>query len=169
MATINTRDRTFVRLMLQKVHADVKLNFPEINLKSARYYVMKTGKATWEFHGPNSYYWHGRAICAYEARYKGWMAWMNKALEERNNPVSIDMKTLDKLNKILASIGRKRMTSFEVEELFKRCNVKRLDDGLELIKGMLGRLTGSPSNIEGLGEFCRSNGKCADEIASLEN
>ncbi len=32
----------------------------------------------WEFHGPDKFYWHGRAGNAYEARYKGWMMWLEK-------------------------------------------------------------------------------------------
>lgn len=31
----------------------------------------------WEFHGPDKFYWHGRAHNAYDARYKGWSAWLN--------------------------------------------------------------------------------------------
>ena len=29
-----------------------------------------------EFHGPDGYYWHGRACCLWEARAKGWQAWL---------------------------------------------------------------------------------------------
>jgi hypothetical protein len=35
-----------------------------------------SGCNDWEFHGPDNYYWHGNASGAYEARYKGWMAWL---------------------------------------------------------------------------------------------
>ena len=30
-----------------------------------------------EFHGPDNFYWHGRACCLWEARAKGWQSWLN--------------------------------------------------------------------------------------------
>lgn len=30
----------------------------------------------WEFHGPDEFYWYGSADNAYEARYKGWIAFL---------------------------------------------------------------------------------------------
>lgn len=39
-------------------------------------WVWNAGRDHWEFHGPDKYYWHGRAGNAFEARYKGWMAWL---------------------------------------------------------------------------------------------
>lgn len=39
-------------------------------------WVWHAGRGHWEFHGPNNYYWHGRADNAYEARYKGWSAFL---------------------------------------------------------------------------------------------
>lgn len=30
----------------------------------------------WEFHGPGEFYWYGNADNAYEARYKGWVAFL---------------------------------------------------------------------------------------------
>jgi hypothetical protein len=41
-------------------------------------WTYKTGRSQWEFHGPGNFYWHGRASNAYDARYKGWMAWLEK-------------------------------------------------------------------------------------------
>jgi hypothetical protein len=41
-------------------------------------WVWHAGRGHWEFHGPNNYYWHGRAYNAYEARYKGWSAFLEK-------------------------------------------------------------------------------------------
>ena len=35
-------------------------------------------KDHWEFHGPDGFYWHGSADNAYEARAKGWSAWLRK-------------------------------------------------------------------------------------------
>jgi len=44
-------------------------------IKSA--WVYKVGKDHWEFHF-GSYYWHGSADNAYDARAKGWSAWLAK-------------------------------------------------------------------------------------------
>lgn len=41
-------------------------------------WVWNAGRDHWEFHGPAGYYWHGRADNAYEARYKGWSAWLTQ-------------------------------------------------------------------------------------------
>jgi hypothetical protein len=68
-------DAAFCRMLLQEGHALVKLHFPEINLRNDAW-VWHAGRGHWEFHGPDKYYWHGRAYNAYEARYKGWMAWL---------------------------------------------------------------------------------------------
>jgi hypothetical protein len=32
----------------------------------------------WFFEGPNGFYWEGTADNAYDARYKGWCAWLEK-------------------------------------------------------------------------------------------
>ena len=52
-------------------------------------WVYEFGCNDWEFHGPDNYYWHGNASGAYEARYKGWMAWLESqgiiVEEELNN------------------------------------------------------------------------------------
>ena len=45
-------------------------------------YVMHLGRDNWEFHGPDKFYWYGRAHNAYEARYKGWSAWLDKEYPE---------------------------------------------------------------------------------------
>jgi len=42
-------------------------------------WVRNVGRDHWEFHGPGEYYWHGSADNAYEARYKGWSAWLEKS------------------------------------------------------------------------------------------
>jgi hypothetical protein len=45
-------------------------------------WVWKAGRNHWEFHGPGGYYWHGRAHDAYEARAKGWRAWLTKTFPQ---------------------------------------------------------------------------------------
>lgn len=74
-------DIAFCRILLLQAHKLVKQHFPDFDLRTAAW-VYKTGRQTWEFHGPldeeknKTYYWHGRAANAYEARYNGWMAWL---------------------------------------------------------------------------------------------
>jgi hypothetical protein len=41
-------------------------------------WVHEASFGCWEFHGPPRFYWHGKADNAYEARHKGWMAWLEK-------------------------------------------------------------------------------------------
>ena len=68
-------DLAFSRALLREGHNAVKLHFPEVNLRKAAW-VYHFMHDHWEFHGPDGFYWHGRAGDAYEARYKGWMAWL---------------------------------------------------------------------------------------------
>ncbi len=39
-------------------------------------WVWRFRRDHWEFHGPDDFVWHGSADNAYDARYKGWMAWL---------------------------------------------------------------------------------------------
>ena len=65
----------FGRELLRAVHADVRERFPEIRLKDA--WVYHYGKDKWEFHY-RDFYWYGRSGNAYEARFRGWQAWLDK-------------------------------------------------------------------------------------------
>jgi len=69
-------DTVFCRLLLKETHALVKQRDPEISLRAA--WVYHFHRDHWEFHAPDGYYWHGRAGNAYEARHKGWTAWLNQ-------------------------------------------------------------------------------------------
>ena len=66
-------DTAFCRALLRKVIPDVKAAGMRVN-KDA--WVWCAGRDHWEFHGPDKFYWHGSAGNAYEARYKGWSAWL---------------------------------------------------------------------------------------------
>jgi len=68
-------DLAFSRALLAQAHTAVKEAYPAINLREDAW-VWKAGRDHWEFHGPQDYYWHGRASNAFEARYAGWMAWL---------------------------------------------------------------------------------------------
>jgi hypothetical protein len=76
----------FERSLYAEVVMDVRKWKPTVNLRDA--YVMKVGKDHWEFRylerpdRSNNYtkqgefYWHGSASGAFEARAKGWSAWL---------------------------------------------------------------------------------------------
>ena len=70
-------DVVFTRMLLSQAHQLVKLHFPDLNLRRNAW-VYKYPRDHWDFHGPDGFYWYGRAGTAYEARYKGWMAWLSK-------------------------------------------------------------------------------------------
>lgn len=64
----------FCRELLRLAHADVRKHYPGIKVSKAAW-VYSYGR-TWEFHGPDGFYWHGRAGNAYDARAKGWHAYL---------------------------------------------------------------------------------------------
>ena len=64
----------FSRQLLKKGHALVKRYFPRINVVRDAWTYHSAN--TWEFHGPDKFYWYGDADNAYECRYKGWMAYL---------------------------------------------------------------------------------------------
>lgn len=72
----------FSRALLREAVKELKEKAPGIRvMKDA--WVCHAGRGHWEFHGPKTghadmpqFYWHGHADNAYEARYKGWMAWL---------------------------------------------------------------------------------------------
>lgn len=84
---------TFSRKLLAYVHQDVRRVLTRLAIDHVRpdlaradlrkaAWVWHDGADRWEFHGPDDYYWHGRAHNAYEARAKGWQAWL-ASLEAR--------------------------------------------------------------------------------------
>lgn len=76
-------DVAFCRSVLREAHTLVKQHFPDLHLMKAAW-VWHAGRDLWEFHGPDKFYWHGRAANAYGARYAGWMAYLrSKGIFER--------------------------------------------------------------------------------------
>jgi hypothetical protein len=72
----------FCRSLLTQAVKELKEKHPKIRpMKDG--WVWHTGfRHHWEFHGPDKFYWHGTADNAYEARFKGWMAWIAKQDEK---------------------------------------------------------------------------------------
>ena len=55
------------------VVADVRAHDPGIRVREA--WVWCAGLGHWEFHF-HDFFWHGRASGAYDARMRGWSAWL---------------------------------------------------------------------------------------------
>lgn len=72
-------DIAFSREVLRLTLEEVRAACPDINLRDA--WVWKAGRDHWEFHY-GEYYWHGSASNAYEARAKGWTAYLAKTADE---------------------------------------------------------------------------------------
>jgi hypothetical protein len=68
-------DLVFCRHLLAQVKPRVQAAGKRI-VRDA--WVWCAGRNHWEFHGPDKFYWHGRAANAYDARYKGWCAWLER-------------------------------------------------------------------------------------------
>lgn len=74
-------DHTFCRLHLREVMKDVvEMTTPE--QRKAAWGYKYQGQQSAEFHGPDGFYWNGRAHCVWEAKAKGWEAWMEKQREQ---------------------------------------------------------------------------------------
>jgi hypothetical protein len=70
-------DSKFSREELKRVHQDVRSYQPwrRVRLKDA--WVWNGGNDLWAFHY-GEFYWWGRASNAYDARAKGWCAWLTQ-------------------------------------------------------------------------------------------
>lgn len=66
----------FCRTLLSSVMEEVKKMTTGVERKAAWVYHFKGFGDHWEFHGPDKFYWHGSADNAYDARAKGWQAWL---------------------------------------------------------------------------------------------
>lgn len=70
MSNINI---SFSRQLLSQIIPAVKAAGKRVNKDAWVYHFYRDH---WEFYGPDNFYWHGSADNAYEARYKGWSAWL---------------------------------------------------------------------------------------------
>ena len=92
---MNNINIEFSRLILSSVRVALLQHFPANKIiKDA--WVYRFGKGHWEFHGPESFYWHGQADNAYDARAKGWMAWLHQKgvdveTTSRNDQFSVEV------------------------------------------------------------------------------
>lgn len=68
-------DHTFCRLYLRDVMRDVHSHTTKDERKVASGYKSSLPNSA-EFWGPGGFYWHGRACCVWEAKAKGWEAWL---------------------------------------------------------------------------------------------
>ena len=78
MATDNHR---FCRLLLHGTMCAVRTATTTQQRKDAWTYRFSLGFDSFEFHGPDDFYWHGSACCKWHARSIGWEAWMRDQCE----------------------------------------------------------------------------------------
>lgn len=64
----------FCRLLLKVTRRDLTPKQREA-IKGSWSYMLSDGHGEW--HGPDDFYWHGSADCAYDARAKGISAWLD--------------------------------------------------------------------------------------------
>jgi hypothetical protein len=69
---MSLNDKSYDRIMLKDVLAELKAKHPEVKPKEA--WVIKTC-GMWEFHY-KGFYWSEKANSAWDARVQGWEAWM---------------------------------------------------------------------------------------------
>lgn len=74
-------DIVLCREVLKKTFERVQEHFPEIEYRHAWVYNYRDGR--WDFHGPEKFYWYGKADNAYDARAQGWQAFLeHKGIDE---------------------------------------------------------------------------------------
>jgi hypothetical protein len=79
---MNKINLAFCRTLLALTMATVKQHTTAEERKEAWVYHFSGGDS-WEFHGPNKFYWYGSADNAYDARSQGWSAYLRmKGIEE---------------------------------------------------------------------------------------
>ena len=72
----------FTRHLLSLTHADVRKAIPGVTVMEAWVYHLDN-RDHWEFHY-RDFYWHSSAGDAYDARSKGWSAYLD-SIEKRDN------------------------------------------------------------------------------------
>lgn len=74
-------DHTFCRLSLKIFMEEVRKHTTAQERKAA--WVWRDGFRCAEFHGPDRFYWYGSVHCVYDARIKGWEAYLrSKGIED---------------------------------------------------------------------------------------
>lgn len=72
-----TSEHTFCRRLLSSTMRDVSRVVPAADVKKA-WAFRYTSVSGCSFHGPRDFYWYGRACCLWDARVKGWEAYLRK-------------------------------------------------------------------------------------------
>lgn len=88
----------FTRAALAEMHKSVRQHFPSI--RPMRDAWTHSTFNQFEFHGPEGFYWHGRAEDGWDARCKGWAAFLASkgvegfAAERKRAPISLIVQKL---------------------------------------------------------------------------
>lgn len=85
-------DVAFSRELLKQIAPQVKAVDSSINVWGKPAWVYQHMKDHWEFHF-NDFYWHGSAANAFDARYKGWSAWLEVKAGGKNWESAKDVAT----------------------------------------------------------------------------
>ena len=80
-------DHTFCRLHLKEVMTDVRQVATSAQIDAA--WAWKTSLGG-EFHGPGNLYWHGQVHCLWEAKARGWTAWLEQEADRCQEQRSAD-------------------------------------------------------------------------------
>jgi hypothetical protein len=83
---VSMSNHDFCRLLLKTTRDDLTSEQRK-RLVGSWSYMYRWGSAasSGEWHGPDGYYWHGSACCAYEARTHGINAWLQEFYPEADN------------------------------------------------------------------------------------
>jgi len=68
-------EHAFCRANLAGTMENVRKNTTTKQRKTTWAYKYDPGQMV-EFHGPDNFYWYGRGCCRWDARAKGWGAWL---------------------------------------------------------------------------------------------
>lgn len=82
---VTRAERSAARILLSATVKELRSNYRNVQVCKAWVYT-KDG-VNWEFKGPNKYSVMIVACCAFEARAKGWKAWMSEARWQKCRPV----------------------------------------------------------------------------------
>lgn len=77
---MDTWDHNFCRYFLSLVMKDVRKHVSKEDIKKS--WGWKFQKGQYEFHGPEQFYWNGKACCMWHAKTNGWESYLrHKGIE----------------------------------------------------------------------------------------
>ena len=71
-------EHTFCRLLLKEVMKYVRKYVSKEDIKRAYPWKPSSFNGTFEFHGPDAFYWSGQSCCLWHAKVQGWTSYLKK-------------------------------------------------------------------------------------------